>query len=123
MDRLMRCRALLLLLFVAGGCHRVDNTFEITDPGRIVTSAEIRVCGAPAALARVGDRLIGAQPATCEGEGHVLVRLADGDETTCRVGYVTSGLAQRFEFTVEDSLCTPTRQERTLDSVPTSPRD
>jgi hypothetical protein len=119
----MRCRALLLLLFVAGGCRRVDNTFEIADPGGIVTSAEIRVCGAPAALTRVGDRLIGVQPATCEGEGHVLVRLANGDETTCRVGYVTSGLGQRFEFTVEDSLCTPTRQEKSPDSVPAPPRD
>jgi hypothetical protein len=44
-------------------------------------------------------------PTSCEGEGSILLRLSDGSETSCRIGYVTPRADQTFEYVVENDLC------------------
>ncbi len=105
--RLMKCGAplLLLLLSMSVGCSRVDNTFAIGDPGGNVTSAELRLCGSQIQLSRSDHQLSGKKRVTCEGEGEILVRLSDGRETSCHIGYVTPGAEQNFAFIVENAQC------------------
>jgi hypothetical protein len=86
-------------------CMDADNAFIIQDPGDEIASAELRLCGQERALTRSEDALNVTFPISCEGSGHILVRLSDGEETSCPVGYVTPGLEQTFEFTVEDGQC------------------
>jgi hypothetical protein len=54
---------------------------------------------------RSDDQIGGKARITCEGTGVILVRLTDGYETVCHIGYVTPGAVQHFEFVVEGSQC------------------
>jgi len=100
-----RLSVVILLLPVASGCSRVENTFEIDDPSGSVTSAELRLCGSRVMLNRSGVQFRGSQRARCEDDGVIAVRLSDGSETSCPIGYVTAGAAQDFKFVVEKSQC------------------
>lgn len=91
--------------FSLTSCKKVDNEFIIRDPWGEISSAELRLCGNRLNLAKYGSEMRGKIPITCEGEGSILVRLADGKETSCRIGYVTPGAEQTFEFVVEDGQC------------------
>jgi hypothetical protein len=92
-------------LFSLSSCKKIDNEFIVRDPGGAVSSAELRLCGKRLNLDKSGGEMRGKMTITCEGEGSVLVRLGDDKETFCRIGYVTPGAAQKFEFVVEDGQC------------------
>ena len=96
---------LLLLLCMSGGCSRVDNTFAISDPGGIVASAELQLCGSQLNLSRSDHQLSGKKHVICEGDGEILVHLSDGRETSCRIGYVTPGAERDFSVIVENAQC------------------
>jgi hypothetical protein len=86
-------------------CNRINNEFVILDLKDVVTQAEVRLCGKHLKLVKSGGEFSGAMPITCEGEGSVLLRLSDGNVTSCLIGYVTPGIEQSFEFVVEDGHC------------------
>jgi hypothetical protein len=86
-------------------CNRINNEFVILDQKNVVTQAEVRLCGQHLKLVKSGGEFSGTMPITCEGEGSVLLRLSDGNETSCLIGYVTPGIEQSFEFVVEDGHC------------------
>lgn len=86
-------------------CKKVDNEFIVRDPGGAISSAEIRLCGKRLSLTKSNDGFSGRIPITCEGEGSILIRLIDGGETSCQIGYVTPGAEQTFEFVVENGQC------------------
>jgi hypothetical protein len=104
----MKRVATLLMCFAIFGlssCKRVSNEFIIRDPEGVVSSAELRLCGKRLQLTKSGGEIRGAMPITCEGDGSILVRLSDGSETKCRIGYVTPGAEQTFEFAIENGQC------------------
>lgn len=88
--------------FGLSSCERASNEFIIRDPEDVVSSAELRLCGERLQLTKSGGEIRGEMPITCEGEGGIQVRLSDGRETVCRIGYVTPGAEQAFEFVVEN---------------------
>lgn len=103
-------KAITVLLLVSAACclascMNVENAFIIHDPGDEIAAAELRLCGQERALTRSEDALSVTFPISCEGSGSILVRLSDGGETSCPVGYVTPGAEQTFEFTVADGQC------------------
>jgi hypothetical protein len=77
----------------------------VNDPTGSVTSAELRLCGSRVKLRQSGHRFTATQ-FSCAGDGYVAVRLADGRETSRRIGYVTSGAEQHLEFDIADARCT-----------------
>lgn len=106
----IRMKRMAIVLMVLGfsslaSCKKVDNEFIVHDLGGTVSSAELRLCGKSLNLTKSGSEMRGKMPITCEGEGSILVRFADGKETSCRIGYVTLGAEQTFEFVVEDGQC------------------
>jgi hypothetical protein len=105
--RMKRVVILFMLFgfFSLSSCKNVDNEFVIRDPGGAISSAELRLCGNRLNLTKFGSEMKGQMPITCEGEGSILVRLVDGKETSCRIGYVTPSAEQTFEFVVEDRQC------------------
>jgi hypothetical protein len=86
-------------------CERVSNKFVVHDQNGSVVSAEVRLCGKQQQLTKNGNEVAGAMAITCEGEGNILLRLSDGREITCRIGYVTPGADQTFKFAVQDGHC------------------
>lgn len=105
--RIKRMAPLFMVVgfFSLSSCKKIDNEFIVRDPGGTVSSAELRLCGKRLNLTKSGGEMRGKMPITCEGEGSILVRLADGKETSCRIGYVTPGAEQKFEFVVENGQC------------------
>lgn len=104
----MKRMAILLMVigfFSLVSCKKVNNEFIVRDPERAVSSAGLRLCGKRLNLTKSGSEMRGKMPITCEGEGSILVRLADGKATSCRIGYVTPGAEQTFEFVIEDGQC------------------
>jgi hypothetical protein len=80
-------------------------TFVVSDPDGTAKSAELRLCGSQVAL-RPSDRQFSASKFIhCEGAGEILVRLSDGRETSCPIGYVTSGLGGTFEHVIDNAQC------------------
>jgi hypothetical protein len=102
---------LALILPLTSGCTR--NTFGVNDPTGSVTSAELRLCGSRVKLLQSGHRFSATQ-FSCAGDGYVAVRLADGRETACRIGYVTSGAEQHLEFDIADARCTVKASQSTI---------
>ena len=102
-----RAAIILMCLGVFGlsSCKKVSNEFIIRDPEGVVSSAELRLCGKRLQLTKSEGEIRGTMPITCEGDGSILVRLSDGSETTCRIGYVTPGAEQTFEFALENGQC------------------
>jgi hypothetical protein len=95
-----------LLLLSIGGCGMlVDNAFVVDDPGEVVASAKLNLCGSERMLDRTDHRFSTSMRIDCEGEGKILLRLSNGHEISCLVGYVTPGAKQDFEFVVERSQC------------------
>jgi hypothetical protein len=100
-------RTLLMTLAALSGCERANGIFTITDPQGSVASAELRLCGSRLKLIRSDHRFSATKSVGCEGEGDILVRLSDGRETVCHIGYVTPGAKQDFEFVIERGQCVP----------------
>lgn len=92
-------------LFNLASCKKVDNEFIIRDPANMISSAELRLCGKRLNLTKFEGEMRGKMPITCEGEGSILVRFSDDNETSCRIGYVTPGAEQTFEFVIEAGRC------------------
>ncbi len=86
-------------------CSRINNEFVVVDQNDVVTLAEVRLCGKHQQLSKFDAEFRGSMPITCEGEGIILLRLADGSETRCHIGYFTPGLEQTFQFTLEGGHC------------------
>ncbi len=95
----------LTLSATVAACSDVPNTFNVKS-NRMVTSADLRLCGKEKRLHKLGDSFVGAQRITCEGEGQIIVR-SDRAPVTCVVGYVTPGAVQDFSFLVEAGSCRP----------------
>lgn len=106
-SRMKKVASLLMVFgfFSLASCKKVDNEFIVRDPGGTVSSAELKLCGKSLNLTKSENEMRGKMPITCEGEGSILVRFVDGKETSCRIGYVTPGAEQTFEFVVEDGQC------------------
>jgi hypothetical protein len=92
-------------VFGLSSCNRINNEFVIVDQKNVVTQAEVRLCGKQLRLAKSKGEFTGTMPITCEGEGSIFVRLSDGSESSCHIGYVTPGIEQSFEFVVKDGHC------------------
>lgn len=103
--RLSAISGVAICIFFLSSCERVDNEFTIHDQEGEVSSAELRLCGKRLQLAKSEGKARGEMAITCEGEGSILVRLSDGSETTCRIGYVTPGGGQTFEFAIKNGQC------------------
>lgn len=95
----------LLLAIGLAACSSIENDFIITDSGNAVSSADVVLCGARIPLVRHGNVLSGSFKITCEGEGFVSANLRSGGEIRCRIGYVTPGAKQDFNFVVERGQC------------------
>jgi hypothetical protein len=102
---LLACPAVLCL----ASCEKDNNEFVVRDPANVVASATVELCGKSSALAKSAGMLTGKIPAKCEGSGTILIRLSDGREARCPVGYVTY-LEQRFEYVVEEGACRGNQQ-------------
>ena len=98
---------LCLMLPALAGCNRVENRFTIDDPEGRIASAQIQLCGSTTKLDQTGNRFTASQAITCEGEGDILVQLADTQEISCHIGYVTPGAEDEFKFEIKDSQCEP----------------
>lgn len=94
-----------LALFILASCKAVENQFIIRDPGNVISSAELKLCGESLNLTKSKGEMIGKMPITCEGEGRILISYLDGNETLCQIGYVTPSLQQNFEFVVKGGQC------------------
>lgn len=94
-----------ICIFLITSCNRVDNEFTIDDREGEVSSAELRLCGKRIQLAKSEGKVRGEMAITCEGEGSILVRLSNGSKTACRIGYVTPGGRQTFEFEIKNGQC------------------
>ena len=94
-----------ITLLVGTWCWNSRNTFALSDPDGAVKSAELRLCGSTMALRQQERQFSGSKIITCEGSGEIMVRLSDGTETRCPIGYVTSGGRQDFEFVIKDGRC------------------
>lgn len=92
------------LMFLAS-CQRVENGFVVRDPEGVVATAELRVCGKHQPLSESQGVFSTQLGITCEGSGDIRVRLKNGSETTCPVGYVTPGLKQSLEYKIQDGVC------------------
>jgi hypothetical protein len=92
-------------IFCLSSCGNVSNDFVIKDPAGTILSAEIRLCNKHVQLIRFGREFRGKMPITCEGDGDILVHLSNGRETVCKIGYVTPGAQQKFQFEVENDNC------------------
>jgi len=97
----------LLVAFSLSACGSVDNTFTVSDPEGMATSAELRLCGKSQNLGHSNQNFATSVPITCEADGAVLVHLANGETTSCVVGYVTPGAVQRFDFLIKGTQCLP----------------
>jgi hypothetical protein len=95
------------LMSWAGSCGRVENTFTVRDPAGSIIGAELALCGGRSALRDNGEWLSLSTRLGCEGSGEIVVRLSDGRVASCRIGYVTPGLRQEFEFVVQANRCEP----------------
>jgi hypothetical protein len=102
----MRTVALLALLGLAA-CSRTPNSFEVRVDGGAAIGAEVRLCGEKIPLAKAENRFAGPDRGACEGSGDILVSFSDRRSASCRIGYVTPGLAQSFGFIVKDGDCRP----------------
>jgi hypothetical protein len=96
---------LCLGVFGLTSCNRVSNRFAVYNQNDVVALAEVRLCGKHLRLAKSEGEFTGTMPITCEGEGSVVLRVSDGNETSCLIGYVTPGIEQSFKFVVEDGHC------------------
>lgn len=103
MSRLWLLASLPLLLI--SGCSREKNSFTVSDPRGQAVSATLQLCGSSVKLDHGGHSFHTAQPAKCEGGGDIVVKLADGTQTPCHVGYLTRGAGMDFEFVVDDGQC------------------
>lgn len=93
----------LLIAFLVVGCSDVANTFEVLAPE--ARSAELHLCGKATELRRSGARFSTVRKITCEGAGEITIRFADRPPASCRVGYVTPGAVQDFQFEVDGLEC------------------
>lgn len=91
--------------FSITSCKNVDNEFIIRDPSNVISSAEIRLCGKRLNLTKFSNGFSGRVPIECEGKGSIVIRLINGTETSCPIGYITPGAEQTFEYVVENGRC------------------
>jgi hypothetical protein len=94
-----------ILIAATAGCQKVDNRFYIEDADRSVSSAEVHLCGRQLKLFKVDSHLHGSLASKCEGEGNISVKLSNGDNASCHIGYVTPGAEQVFKFSIERGKC------------------
>jgi hypothetical protein len=96
-----------LEFFCLSSCEKVGNNFVIKNPANTVSSAEVRLCNKQLLLTKSEGDFRGVVPITCEGEGDVLIHFSTGHETICKIGYVTPGAQQSFQFIIEGNSCRP----------------
>jgi hypothetical protein len=92
-------------IFGLSSCKRVSNEFIIHDPEGVVSSAELRLCDERLQLTKSEGQISGKMLITCEGAGTMQIRLSDGRETACHIGYVTPGSELNFEYVVANGQC------------------
>ena len=87
------------------GCQRVDNYFTVHSPSGEIASAELQLCQKNQLLVQDGLTFKGQMAINCEGAGKIVVRLKNGRETNCPVGYVTPGMETTFEYVIKGGVC------------------
>ncbi|MFN7745973.1 hypothetical protein [Aquidulcibacter sp.] len=87
------------------GCARVNNYFIVRAPSGDIASAELQLCGKNQLLVQNGSKFMGRMAISCEGSGKISVRLKDGSQTSCPIGYVTHGIEATFEYVIKDGAC------------------
>lgn len=93
------------MLIVVSACSRVENTFVVADEKKLVTAAELTLCGAEVPLRRSGGQFTVSKAIDCEGSGRIRLRYASGGKYDCIVGYVTPGAVQNFTFRATENGC------------------
>jgi hypothetical protein len=86
-------------------CQRVNNSFAVHSPSGEIASAELQLCRKSQPLLQSGSSFKGQMAIDCEGSGKIVVRLKDGRDMSCPVGYVTPGMATLFEYVIKDGAC------------------
>ncbi len=87
------------------GCTRVNNYFIVRAPSGDIASAELQLCGKNLLLVQNGSKFLARMAISCEGSGKITVRLKDGSQTSCPIGYLTHGIEATFEYVIKDGAC------------------
>jgi hypothetical protein len=99
------CMVAICFAVLLTACFNATNYFNVRDPSGEVVSAELQLCRKSKPLIQHGDSFKGQMGISCEGSGKIVVRLKDGTETRCPVGYVTPGMESTFEYVIKDGAC------------------
>ena len=97
--------SMVAILTLLHACSSVSNDFLIVDSDHSVTEARLHLCGADRPLVRHGNNFRLSFNIRCEGEGEIIVTLSDGSSLSCKIGYVTPGARQKFDFIIENRRC------------------
>ena len=113
----LRCIRLGAVCFpvLLTACFNATNYFKVSAPSGEIVSAELQLCRKSMPLIQQGDSFKGQMAINCEGSGKIVVRLKDGTETSCPVGYVTFGLEDTFEYVIKDGACRSTMKKSTVE--------
>jgi len=90
---------------LAGCGSTLRDSFMVEDPQGQITGGALHLCEKVVPLDQVGEDWHANMHVDCEGRGEIRLVLADGEEATCEVGYVTPGALQDFLFRLEDGAC------------------
>ena len=99
--------AILVISAAVSSCSLSGNYFSVANDGGTIESVEVHICNQVANLPERAARFSDHIHIDCEGSGEFQVRMKDGREVTCVIGYVTPGLSQKFEYEIIDGECQP----------------
>lgn len=99
-----RTIALLLLLFAAGGCSKVENSFEVYADDGVLSSATLSICGLESPLMPFHQRLRVALRIGCEGYGTLHARY-NGATMDCPIGPVSPHAYRHWRLKVGQGRC------------------
>lgn len=103
----MNRRVVLMLQFllVVAACSPTGDYFSVIDTDDSIGSVEVHICEEVFELPEREVRFSDHISIDCEGSGEVRVRMKDGREITCIIGYVTPGASQHFGFEINEGEC------------------
>jgi hypothetical protein len=108
------CMVAICFAVLLTACFNATNCFKVSAPSGEIVSAELQLCRKSMPLIQQGDSFNRQMAISCEGSGKIVVRLKDGNETSCPIGYVTFGLEDTFEYVIKDGACRSTMIKSTV---------
>jgi hypothetical protein len=73
--------------------------------GDMPASAVVEGCRSAKPISQGQRRFQGQRTLTCEGDGVLRLRYADGRQLECPIGYFTMHMGARWRFAVRDGRC------------------